>query len=45
MVPDSRPLHTLLAKVEIEQGHFEQAEKDLEAARNFDPQGAGAVTT
>lgn len=37
MLPDSSPLHTLMAKVEIEQGQLEQAEKDLEVARKFGP--------
>lgn len=37
MVPESCPLHTLMAKVEIEQGQLEQAEKDLELARKFGP--------
>lgn len=37
MVPESCPLHTLVAKVEIEQGQLEQAEKELEQARKFGP--------
>ena len=37
MTPDSPKLHTLLAKVNIEQGQLELAEKELEIARRFDP--------
>ena len=37
MVPQSCPLHSLLAKVEIEQGQLEQAERELEQARKFGP--------
>lgn len=37
MAPDSPQLHTLAAKVEIEQGHLELAEKELEVARKFGP--------
>jgi superkiller protein 3 len=35
--PDGAPLHTLLAKVNIEQGQLELAEKELELARKFGP--------
>ena len=34
---DGAPLHTLSAKVAIEQGQLELAEKELELARKFDP--------
>jgi len=37
MAPDSPQLHVLAAKVEIEQGHLELAEKELETARKFGP--------
>ena len=37
MTPDSAPLHTLLGKVDIEQGQLEQAEKELEVARASSP--------
>ena len=37
MVPDSAPLHTLAAKVDIEQGSLELAQKELELARQFAP--------
>jgi len=37
MSPDAPQLHTLAAKVEIEQGHLELAEKELELARKFGP--------
>lgn len=35
--PDGAPLHTLGAKVDIEQGQLELAEKELEQARKFGP--------
>ena len=35
--PDGAPLHTLAAKVNIEQGQLELAEKELEQARKFGP--------
>jgi tetratricopeptide (TPR) repeat protein len=37
MTPDSPQLHTLAAKVDIEQGHLERAEQELETARRFGP--------
>lgn len=37
MTPDSPQLHTLAAKVDIEQGKLELAEKELETARQFGP--------
>lgn len=37
MAPNSPQLHVLVAKVEIEQGHLELAEKELEFARKFGP--------
>src|SRR5690242_17410090 len=33
LVPESCAVHTLMAKVEIEQGQLEQAERELELAR------------
>lgn len=35
--PDGAPLHTLSAKVSIEQGQLELAEQELELARKFSP--------
>jgi Flp pilus assembly protein TadD len=37
MAPNSPQLHALAAKVQIEQGHLELAEKELELARKFGP--------
>jgi tetratricopeptide (TPR) repeat protein len=37
IAPDSAPLHTLAAKVDIEQGQLELAEKELEFSRKFGP--------
>jgi Flp pilus assembly protein TadD len=37
MSPNNAQLHTLSAKVEIEQGHLEAAERELELARRFAP--------
>ena len=37
MAPDSAPLRTLAAKVDIEQGRLELAEKELELARKYSP--------
>lgn len=37
MAPDSPKLHTLAAKVAIEQGQLESAERDLETARRLGP--------
>jgi tetratricopeptide (TPR) repeat protein len=37
MAPDSPQLHTLAGKMEIELGHLEVAEKQLEIARKFGP--------
>jgi Flp pilus assembly protein TadD len=40
LVPESCVIHTLLARVEIEQGQLEQAERDLEMARKDGPREA-----
>jgi len=40
LVPDSCPVHTQMAKVEIEQGQLEQAERELELARKYGPKEA-----
>jgi Flp pilus assembly protein TadD len=37
MAPDNPQLHTLAAKLEIEQGHMELAEQELEIARKYSP--------
>jgi Flp pilus assembly protein TadD len=37
MAPDNPQLHTLAAKLEIEQGHLEAAERELEIARKYAP--------
>ena len=37
MAPDSPQIHTLNAKVEIELGHLESAERELQIARKFGP--------
>lgn len=37
IAPDSPPLHTLAAKVDIEKGHLELAEQELELSRKFGP--------
>src|SRR5579871_6656744 len=37
MAPNAPQLHVLMAKVEIEQGHLEVAEKELEVARKYGP--------
>ena len=37
MAPDNPQLHTLAAKLEIEQGHIEAAERELEVARKYSP--------
>ncbi|HEY8750285.1 MAG TPA: tetratricopeptide repeat protein [Tepidisphaeraceae bacterium] len=37
MSPNAPQLHVLAAKVQIEQGHLELAEKELEVARRFGP--------
>jgi Flp pilus assembly protein TadD len=37
MAPDNPQLHTLAAKLEIEQGHMEPAERELEVARKYAP--------
>lgn len=37
IAPDSAPLHTLAAKVNIEQGRLELAENELELSRKFGP--------
>src|SRR4051812_26600452 len=37
MAPNSPQIHTLAAKVEIELGHLESAEKELEIARTYGP--------
>lgn len=40
MTPTSPQLHTLLAKVDIEQGQLEAAERELEVSRQFGPNDA-----
>lgn len=42
MVPDHAPLHVLSAKLLIEKGQLEAAERELEAARKFAPNDAEA---